>query len=66
MVQSYEGYRHGQFQLALLRRMLQAERDAHEGRLVPHEQVMAEVRAMLGPDVGVNKTPRRQQKAKRG
>lgn len=66
VVQSYEGYRHGQFQLALLRRMLEAERDAREGRLVPHEQVMAEVREMLGPNVGVKKTPRRQQQAKRG
>ncbi len=47
VVQSYEGYQHTQFQLALLTRLNRALADHKAGRTKPQEQVFADARARL-------------------
>lgn len=47
VVQSYESYQRQRFAIALLKRVLQVQADAAAGRTIPHEQVMAEVRARI-------------------
>ena len=47
VVQSYEGYQHTQFQLALLTRLNRALADHQAGRTKPQEQVFAAARARL-------------------
>jgi prevent-host-death family protein len=47
VVQSYDAYRQQQFAMALMRRVLAAQAADHAGQTIPHEQVMAEVRARI-------------------
>lgn len=47
VVQSYDAYRQQQFAMALMRRLLAAQAAGHAGQTIPHEQVMAEVRARI-------------------
>lgn len=47
VVQSYEGYQHAQFQLALLMRLNRALADVPAGRTKSQEQVFADARTRL-------------------
>jgi predicted transcriptional regulator len=37
--------------MALLKRVVQGQVDAAAGRMIPHEQVMAEVRALIDAEI---------------
>lgn len=47
VVQSYDSYRQMQDSLAMMAIVARGEADIHEGRLIPHDLVIAEVRAQL-------------------
>jgi prevent-host-death family protein len=47
VVQSYESWQRQRFAMALLNRVIQGQADLAAGRTIPHEQVMAEVRARI-------------------
>ena len=47
VVQSYESYQQQRYAMALLKRVIQGQADAAAGRTIPHEQVMAEVYALI-------------------
>jgi prevent-host-death family protein len=47
VVQSYESWQQQRFAMALLKRVIQGQTDAEAGRTIPHEQVMAEVHALI-------------------
>ncbi len=66
VVQSYEAYRQVQFELALMRRALRAEADHRAGRTVSHEQMMAEVRELLGPNLAATPPARKKRAPRRG
>ena len=47
VVQSYESYQQQRYAMALLKRVVQGQTDAAAGRTIAHEQVMAEVYALI-------------------
>jgi prevent-host-death family protein len=47
VVQSYESYQQQRLAVALLQRVIQGQADALAGRTVPHEQVMAKIKAAI-------------------
>lgn len=47
VVQSYESWQQQRFAMALLERVMRGQLDALAGRTLPHEQVAAEVYAMI-------------------
>ena len=56
VVQSYESYQQQRFAMALLKRVIQGQADAAAGRTIPHEQVMAEVHALIDAEISKQKT----------
>jgi prevent-host-death family protein len=55
VVQSYESYQQQRYAMALLKRVVQGQADAAAGRTIAHEQVMAEVYALID-DIAAEKT----------
>lgn len=54
VVQSYQSYQQQRYAMALLKRVIQGQADAAAGRTIPHEQVMAEVYALID-DIAADK-----------
>jgi prevent-host-death family protein len=58
VVQSYESYQQQRFALALLKRVIQGQADAAAGRAIPHEQVMADVHALINAEMAKHQPAR--------
>jgi prevent-host-death family protein len=63
VVQSYESYQQQRYAMALLKRVIQGRADAAAGRTIPHEQVVAEMQALIDAEItkkkGAAKAPRK-------
>lgn len=64
VVQSYESYQQQRYAMALLKRVIQGQADAAAGRAIPHEQVVAEMHALIDAEVAKKSAAKAPRKTK--